>query len=404
MFLNGHPHFFWREKSLSCLTVMIGFLIIINPVTMKKIYAMTIAAFSLFNAYAQTPGDYRLLVGTYTSPGKSEGIYIFDFQSRTADTRLVSLTKNVINPSYLAITPEHDFVYAVNENGKESTISAFSFDASTGKLAYLNKQDAKGADPCYLIADSQHVISANYSGGTIAVFRRQADGGLSPAKQVIQHSGSGPDTARQESAHVHMVRFTPDKKFVVVSDLGLDKVFIYQYHPDAQKEVLTLKDSVMVKAGSGPRHIVFSPSGKNAYLIQELSGSVTAFNYEEGKLMPIQEISMLAPGFKGETGAADIQISADGKFLYTSNRGTANTITTFAIGTGGQLSYKAINSSLGNGPRAFTIDPSGKWLFVGHQYTDEIVIFSRNPINGYLKDSGKRIAVGAPVSLTFVAR
>lgn len=371
---------------------------------MKKIYAMAIATISFFSVHAQSAGDYQLLVGTYTAPGKSEGIYIYDYQSKTAGTRLESIAKNIINPSYLAVSKDRDFVYAVNEDAAKSTVSAFSFDQSRGKLSFLNKQDAKGADPCYLIADDNNVISANYSGGTISVFGRQADGSLSPAKQIIQHTGSGPDKARQESAHVHMVRFTPDGKYVVVNDLGMDMVFFYQYNPESQQNILVLKDSLAVKPGSGPRHIVFSPSGKKAYLVHEMSGDVTVFDYEDGQLKKIQEISMLAPDFKGETGAADIQISADGKFLYTSNRGTANTITTFAVGKDGKLTYKAITPTLGKGPRAFIIDPSGKWLLVGQQYTDEIVIFSRNPVSGSLKDSGKRIAVGAPVSMVFVPK
>lgn len=374
---------------------------------------MTLSALSILSSCQQpqsqqqnqsSKGDYHLVVGTYTKPGQSEGIYLYDYQSQNADTHLESITKDVINPSFLAIPETQDFIYAVNEAGDESTISAFSYDQPAGKLKFLNKQDAKGADPCYLIADDKYVISANYSGGTISVFGRLANGQLSPAQQVIQHKGSGPDTSRQQSAHVHMVQFSPDHQYVLATDLGSDQIFTYKYTPTSSKEILQIQDSIAVSPGSGPRHLTFSPNGKYVYLIQEMTASITAYHYAAGKLHKIQEISMLEPGFKGENGAAAIQVSSDGKFLYASNRGTANSITTFAIADDGKLTTLAHTPTLGNGPRAFSIDPSGKWLLVGHQYTNQIVIFSRNPKDGSLKDSGKRIEVGAPVSLNFLPK
>ena len=367
----------------------------------RTLYLLAVMAFTL-TAQAQK-ADYNLIIGTYTTPGNSEGIYVYDFNTNTAAFKANTVEKSV-NPSFLSVDPSKRFVYAVNEDGVKSTVSAFSFDAAVGKLSFLNKQAAEGQDPCYLISDEKNVIVANYTSGSIAVFGKDASGALTAAKQVIQHTGSSIDTARQKTAHVHMVRFSPDKKHVIVNDLGEDKIYLYAYNRDAGDSILVVKDSVMIKPGSGPRHIVFSPNGKFAYLIQEMQGDLTVFSYTDGLLKKIQETDIVAKDFKGEIGSADIQISADGKFLYASNRGTANDITVFAIQKDGQLIKKSQSSTLGKGPRAFVIDPSGKWLLVGHQYTNDVVIFKRNQITGAITDTGKRIALGAPVCFVFVPK
>lgn len=370
---------------------------------MRKLFCLFAALIVSVSMNAQTT-SFRLLIGTYTAPGKSEGIYVYDFNTATAALTAVNVEKNTINPSFLTLTADRKFIYAVNEDGDKSTVSAFSFDAATGKLGFLNKQKAEGTDPCYLIADDDNVIIANYSSGNIAVFGRDRSGALSPAKQLIQHTGSGPDKSRQATAHVHMVRFSPDHKYVISNDLGEDKVYTYAYHAAAESDVLVIKDSISVKPGSGPRHIVFSANGKFAYLIQEMHADLTALSYQDGTFKKLQETTFAAQDFKGENGGADIQFSPDGKFLYVSNRGTANTITTFAIAKDGTLVKKGQISTQGKGPRAFTIDPTGNWLLVGHQNTNDIVIFKRNKLTGQLTDTGKKIAVGAPVCFVFVPK
>jgi 6-phosphogluconolactonase len=377
-------------------------LLLINIIyPMKKLLYLLMAILPALSANAQQT-NYKLVIGTYTAPGKSEGIYVYDFNTTNADFNLLSIEKNVINPSFLALNGDRKFIYAVNEDGTKSTVSAFSFDAAKGKLGFLNKQDAHGADPCYIITDDKNVIISNYTGGSIAVYGKDQSGALSPAKQIIQHTGSSIDSKRQSSAHVHMARFTPDGKYVVVNDLGEDRIYLYAYHPDASDSVLVFKNSITVKPGSGPRHIIFSPNGKYAYLIQEMTGAISVFSYKDAVLSLIQEETMVAKDFKGENGGADIQLSADGKFLYASNRGTANTITTFAIGKDGKLLNKGNVSTTGNGPRAFSIDPSGNWVLVGHQLTNDITIFKRNKATGLLTGTGKKINIGAPVCFLFV--
>ncbi|WP_316823584.1 lactonase family protein [Pedobacter gandavensis] len=347
--------------------------------------------------------DFNLIVGTYTNTGKSEGIYVYDFDTNTAAFKAKSVTKSVENPSYLALGDGNKTIYAVNETSETSAASAFNFDAASGKLTFINKQASNGADPCFIIADQKNVITANYSGGSISVFGIEKNGALSPVKQLVKHSGNSVNKDRQGSSHVHMVQFTPDHKYLVVNDLGTDKVYLYTYQPNGGNQTLTIKDSVAVKPGAGPRHLVFSKDGKYAYLIHEIDGGITVFSYSDGNLTEIQETKITADDFKGENGAADIHLSPDGKFLYASNRGSENKITIFAIEKGGLLSVRGYVPTLGKGPRNFAIDPTGKYLLVAHQYTNDIVIFERNAETGALTNTGKRIEVGAPVCLLFAA-
>lgn len=369
-----------------------------NNTMMKKTTLLLFALLLSFYANAQ---NYNLVIGTYTNKGTSEGIYTYNYNSQTAQTKLKSVTKNVINPSYLAISSDKKFVYAVNEDGKTSEVSAFTFNSQSGGLKFINKKSSAGADPCFITVDGTNVIVANYSGGSISVFGRNADGSLTNPKQVIQHTGKSIDPKRQTSAHVHQVQFSPDKKYLICNDLGEDQLYIYNYNPAAKKEVLTLKSVIKTSAGSGPRHLAFSPNGKYAYLAHEFTGTVTAFAYSNGSLTKIQDIKSTQPNFNGPIDGADIHVSADGKFLYETNRGEANTIAVFSIAANGQLSLIEIVSTLGKGPRNFTIDPSGNHLLVAHQYTNDVVIFNRNTQTGKLTDSGNRINVGAPVCLLF---
>ena len=350
-------------------------------------------------AQAQTK-SLTLLIGTYTNSCDSKGIYVYDFDVNTGDFVFKNATEKVINPSYLSLSKDQKNIYSVNENGAESNVSSFKFDKASGTLTNLNQQKSRGADPCYLINDDLNVIVANYSGGNIAVFGKKPDGSLTEAKQLIQHEGKGSHS-RQEGPHVHMVYFSPDKKYVLSNDLGTDSIDIYEYHPDAAIEVLQWKSSVAVQSGSGPRHLTFSKDGKKVYVLQELNGAISVFDYANGKLNKIQETTILANDFKGNFTGADIHISPDGKFLYASNRGEANTISIFKIFKNGQLHPISVVSSLGKGPRNFVIDPTGKFLLVAHQYSNDIVVFKRDLASGAISDTGKRLELCSPVCLVF---
>lgn len=367
---------------------------------MKKHYFKILFVLCITVMQAQKT-KYNLLVGTYTNSCESKGIYVYDFNTETADFSYSNVSEATVNPSYLTVSADNKKVYSVNENGAESTVSAFNYVPKSGDLKFLNAEKTLGADPCYIINDEKNIITANYSGGSITVFTKNNDGSIGTIKQIVQNHGKGINVSRQEGAHVHMVQFSPDKKFVLATDLGADKVFSYAYNANSEAEPLQLVDSMFVTAGSGPRHFTFNNDGTYLYLLQELTGELTAYKYAQGKLKKTQVTSIISKGFKGKFTAAAIATSNDGKFLYATNRGEANTITTFEITKNGKLKSKGETSTLGEGPRSFVIDPSGNYLLVAHQYSNNVVIFKRDRTTGTLSDTGKRIELCAPVCLVF---
>lgn len=344
---------------------------------------------------------FNLVIGTYTKSCESKGIYVYEFDPNTAEFRFKNATEKPIdNPSFVTVSADNSFVYSANENGADSYVSAFRYNAASGKLDFINKEKTNSPGPCFIINDKKNVITANYSGGSVTVFGKNNNGSLTPLKQLVQHYGKGPDTKRQEKAHAHMVQFSPDHQFVLATDLGTDKVYSYQYSPNATKP-LKLKDSISLKAGSGPRHFAFSKNGKKAYLLQELDGTVSVLDYNKGKLTLVQETTVLAEGYKQISTAADIHISPDQKYLYATNRKEANDISCFKILKNGKLEFVQRTSTLGDGPRNFSIDPTGNFLLVAHQYTNDIVIFKRDKTTGKLTDTGKKIQLCSPVCLVF---
>ncbi len=365
---------------------------------MKKLFLFI---FSFFTASISNAQQYNLLIGTYTNKGNSEGIYVYNFNTKTGESKLKSNIKTP-NPSYLTISNDKKFVYSVNEIGKDSRVSAFSFNVLSGNLTPLNTQLTQGADPCYILADEKNVFAANYSGGSISVFGRNADGSLDKISQLIQHQGKAENLQEKPvKSHAHQVQFSPDKKYIIATDLGEGQIYSYQYHPFNKEQTLILKNVIKTNPGSGPRHLTFSPNGKYAYLAHEVTGGISVFSYNDGNLTKFQEIGTVEKNFYGKIHGADIHISADGKFLYATNRGDLNTISLFSIAKDGHLTFIETSSTLGKGPRNFVIDPSGKFLLVAHQYSNDVVIFNRNKNTGKLTDSNKRINVGTPVCLVF---
>ena len=367
---------------------------------MKNIYTLLLSIFTLAALQAQE-NKLNLIVGTYTKSCDSKGIYVYEFDSNTGDFSLKSNTENILNPSYLTVSSDNKFVYSVSENDKKSSVSAFGYNSKSGKLDFINFQNPNGLNPCYIINDDKNVITANYSSGNISVLGKNNDGSIGEVKQVVQHTGKSINAKRQEAPHAHMVYFSPDKKYVLANDLGTDKVYSYLYNPNSATEILKLKSSFDIKPGSGPRHLIFSKNGKYVYVLQELDGTISSFSFANGLLEKVSESTVVASDFKGDVGAADIHISPDGKFLYATNRGTANDISVFKILKKGKLEFVQRTSTLGKGPRNFTIDPTGNFLLVGHQYTNEIVIFKRDKTTGKLNDTGKKIALCSPVCLVF---
>ena len=351
------------------------------------------------NSFAQS---FYMFVGTYTT-GKSEGIYVYKFNTSTGDASRLS-TISSVNPSYLAISNGGKFLYSVNESGKIGEVSSFEFDRGTGRLHFLNKQSSGGADPCYISVDKSNkwAVVANYSSGSLTALPINADGSLAPPSQIIQHAGSGVNKDRQAGPHVHSAVFSMDQRFIFAADLGLDKEFIYHFTLGKKEPLTDAKDSaVSVDGGSGPRHFVFHPTKPYAYLMDEMTGTVDAFTFTTatGGLKHFQRISSHPSDYKGDIGSADIHISPNGKFLYASNRGNANSIAIYSIDANGKLSSKGFQSVLGQTPRNFVIDPTGRFLLVANQNSDNVVIFSINAQTGLLKSTGKQIKIPNPVCL-----
>ncbi|MFI5188169.1 MAG: lactonase family protein [Chitinophagales bacterium] len=372
---------------------------------MKKFILLLSLAMVHFNIYAQKKN--YLIVGTYTG-GKSEGIYIYHFNSDTGDFDSVSMIKTV-NPSFLAVSPDEKYVYAVNEvanNGTGGKIAAFSFNKNDGKLSFINAEPSGGDDPCYVSVDKtgKWVAVANYTSGSLSVFPVSRDGGLGSTGFSIQHKGKSVDKERQEGPHVHCTIFSKDNKYLFATDLGLDKVMIYSFNRKKGTLEEAKPASVSTDPGTGPRHLTFHPNNKYAYLIEEMAGIVSAYQYTNGNLKLIQTISSLPAGYKGAIGSADIHVSPDGNFLYASNRDASNTIAIFKIDQQtGMLTLGGHQSTLGRTPRNFNFDPSGNFLLVGNENNDEIVIFKVDKNTGLLTDSGKRIKVGKPVCIKWIS-
>ncbi|RAD92046.1 lactonase family protein [Burkholderia multivorans] len=382
-------------------------------------FALSLSATHAFAQQSPAPADgvYNLLVGTYTDTG-SDGIYVYRFDTSTGSVAPVSSAKTV-NPSYLLPSRDGRVVYAVNElpgdNGpatQRGGISAFRFDAKTGALTFIDRVSSEGNDPCYLSLspDGKYLVTANYSvaadpGGSFALFPVRDDGGVAPAVLSVHHEGKGPVRGRQDNAHVHSTVFSPDGRYLFVQDLGLDKIYGYRYTVDGSRGLISPTDTryTPVKGGAGPRHLVFSTDGRFAYVTSELNASVEVFGYHDGKLTPIETVSMIAPGFKGKVGGGAIHLSPDGRFLYVSNRGDANEIVIYAVNQAdGRLKTVGRQSSLGRTPREFLIDPTGKWLIVGNQDSDTFYVFGRDVGSGQLAANPRKVAVGKPVDFKLV--
>lgn len=361
---------------------------------------------------AAQKGGFFLYVGTYTLAGsESKGIYAYRFDPAARKIRSIGLAAETLNPSFLAVHPSHRFLYAVNEIGdyqgkKSGAVSAFSIDHATGKLTLLNQVASHGVDPCYISLDrtGKFVLVANYTSGSVAVFPVLDDGRLGEATAVVQHSGHGPNPQRQEGPHAHSIDLTPDNRFAIVDDLGLDETLTYKF--DSGKGSLTSNDPAFVKEdpGAGPRHFVLHPNGKFAYVINEMESTVSAFAFDagNGSLRPLQTITTLPKTFHGHSDAAEIEVAASGKFLYASNRGS-DSIAVFAVDQSkGTLTPIEYASTKGESPRNFEIAPGGSLLFAANEKSDNIVVFRINPATGRLTPTGKVLELSQPVCVRFV--
>lgn len=354
--------------------------------------------------------ELLVFIGTYTG-GESKGIYVSRLDLKTGKLSPAELAAETVNPSFLAIHPARKFLYAVGEisdfnGGKAGAVSAFALDAKSGKLAALNQQASGGAGPCHLVVDAagKNVLVANYGGGSVACLPIQADGNLKPASSVIQHKGSGGDPRRQQGPHAHSINLDAANRFACAADLGLDKVLVYAFDAEHGKLAPNDPPAADLEPASGPRHFAFHPTGKFAYVINEMKLTVTAFAYDadRGVLTTLQTISTLPGKIENGYSTAEVQVHPSGKFLYGSNRGH-DTIAVFAIDqTTGKLTAVEHESTQGKTPRNFGIDPTGQYLLACNQNSHTIAVYRIDPKTGELSPTGQLLKAPSPVCVKMI--
>ncbi len=356
--------------------------------------------------------DSLAYVGTGSEKG-SEGIYVFRFHAASGKLTPLGLAAEATNPSYLAIHPNHRFLYAVNEvnelgGQKTGAVSAYSIDSKTGKLTFLNQVSSHGTGPCHVTVDKtgKNVFVANYEGGSIAVLPIEADGKLHEASAAIQYHGSGVNKERQEGPHPHCIGTSPDNRFALVADLGLDEILVYRFDP--AKGLLTPNDPPFGKAspGAGPRHFTFHPNGRFVYVINEMHCTVSTYEYDagHGALRLKGTISTLPDGYKvtNNDSTAELRVHPCGKFVYGSNRGH-DSIAVFAVdAAAGTLTQVERVPTQGKIPRGFDLDPTGRYLIAANQDSNSLVVFQIDQKTGRLTPTGQKLEAMAPVDVEFV--
>jgi 6-phosphogluconolactonase len=371
-----------------------------------------ISLLSLLLMTIATSSARQLLVyvGTYTKTSK--GIYSGSFDTETGKLGELTLAAEMASPSFLAISADRRFLYAVSETeattclGKPSgSVNAYAITPKTGALALLNTEPSAGRHPCHIsiTPDGKAVLVANYSSGTVALLPVQADGRLSAPASVDQHTGKSINPSRQKAPYAHSITLASDGHFAFAADLGNDQVYTYRVDTSAATLTPASPASVAIEPGSGPRHLAFSPDGHHAYLINELSNTITTFavDAQTGALKTLQTVPTLPADFSGKNTTAEVVVHPSGRFVYGSNRGH-DSIAVFAVdATTGTLSFVEHVSTQGRTPRNFTLSPDGRWLIAANQDGDSLVVYSVDAATGRLTATGQKLTLGAPVCVRF---
>jgi 6-phosphogluconolactonase len=359
--------------------------------------------------------NYYCYIGTYTVGGvvnsskKSDGIYVLGYDSTTGNLTRISSTFEKDNPSFLSISPNGNFLYSVGEidDSRGGALSAYEINHSTGGLEILNTISSGSKGPCHLSTDrtGTSLLAANYAGGASTITSINEDGSLSDDIQVIQHEGSSVNPERQMEPHAHSINVTPNNKFALVPDLGTDKIMIYSIDQVNSRLIPNNPSFAKVDPGMGPRHLEFHPNGNVVYVINEIGATITSFDIDNnsGEMSSIETISTLPDGYHQKS-CADIHISSDGKFLYGSNRGH-NSLAIFSVSSDGRkLSKLGYESTIGETPRNFSLDPEGNFLLAANQDTSNIYTFKVNREDGTLDQTGDKIEIPYPVCIKFLKR
>lgn len=383
--------------------------------SMKRPLSALFAAAAMSSLFAApvSAGDRSLVYfGCYTNAKSgSKGIQVAEFNSATgALTQPVLAAESMDSPSFLALSPNGKFLCAVGEDGspgnKSGDVSAYSIALPGGKLTKLNEQSSKGDGPCQVALDhtGSMAMVANYGSGSVASYALGKDGKLSPAVTSIQHSGSSINAARQAGPHAHSMNVTPDNRFVLACDLGLDKVITYKIDPATG--AMSAQAETRLAPGTGPRHLAFHPNGRFVFVNGEMAMDVTTFAYnpEKGSLTTLSTASTLPPADQGKKGlsTAETAVHPSGKFVYVSNR-THDTIAVFSCDqTTGKLTLIQNAPAEGKIPRNFRIDPSGQWMIVAHQDSNTAAVFKIDAESGKLTFTGNKVNVGGAVCVRFL--
>jgi 6-phosphogluconolactonase len=382
-----------------------------SPFGLTALLLMVLTLCVSILGYGDPPTQNCLLyVGTYKDHG-GKGIYAYRFDAVSGQLTSLGLAVESAEPSFLAITESGKFLYAVNEivhyNGQPAgAVSAFAIQRESGKLSLLNQVSSRDEGPAHITLDrsGDYALVSNYERGSVAVFPVLRDGHLGESSAFVRHKGSSVNPERQSGPHAHAIAVSPDNRFAVVADLGLDQLLVYRF--DAAHGSLGSEPEIVKTApGAGPRHLVFDANGRFLYLITEMASTVVTYSYDvpTGQLHELQTVPLLPKGYSGRTEAAEIEIHPSGKFLLASNRGP-DTITVFAIDPKqGTLTLVETDSTRGRTPRHFALDPTGSWLLAANQDSDEIVVFHVNPDTGHLTPTGQVLEVPSPACVKFVS-
>ena len=373
-------------------------------------------AMSAFPIQAQSMTEYDVLIGSYTQ-GASEGIYRYRFDSQTGklDSKPLQVIKTD-NPSWLTLSRDQRHLFVVNENGPGGKdvvgkVSSFAIDPKTHQVTPINQVQSRGEEPTHssLSPDQRFLFVSNYAvhpdpGGALAVIPVGKDGKLSDVVQVSNnHGASRVNPERQASSHVHSAIPTPDDKYVVTSDLGADKMLVFSYDGDRAEPLQPAKTpTVQLPPGSGPRHLLFSKDGKHAWLTLEMVAQVAVFDYHDGVFKQTQTVDLKNKDPQQKVGAGGLHTSLDGKFLYVANRGEANQLLVFAIDNKGQLKEIQRRSVEGVEPREFSFDPSGHFMLIANQKSNQIVSVKVDPKTGMLGETVQKVDFDSPSDFRFL--
>jgi 6-phosphogluconolactonase len=375
--------------------------------TLTPLRSIVALACLIFSALPPSAAGAQFIAYIGTGGRDSKGIYAFRFDSNSGRLSPLGLVAETKRPSFLALHPNRRYLYAVTDSNG-GAVSAFRIDASTGMLTLLNTVSSKGAGPCYVQVDhaGKNVLVANYSGGSVAVLPIEEDGKLRESTSFVQHSGTVADLKRQGGPRAHSFNPSPDNRFAIAADLGLDELLVYRF--DAAAGTIAPNEPPYAKLAprSGPRHFAFHPSGKFAYAINEISCTVTAFGYDAkaGVLTEIQTASTLPKDVKvtDALSTAEVQVHPSGKFLYGSNR-VHDSIAVFSIAANGSLTLLENVPTQGKIPRNFGIDPTGSFLLAANQDSNNIVVFRIDRKTGRLTPTGQIVEAPTPMCVKFLA-